>query len=457
MVKEEWRIHSTMMGSLSFAMFPFLIFGIAFMSTFLLSLIQSTVPAGSLAITIHVNYLMLGFMVGAFGLIGNEVMNRRFGQASLISYAARSLPLSGRRIFFTFVVKDIVYYFFLWVFPFWVGFALASPWTSVPLSHAFLLLVTLTLAFLYGLCLVFFLSALYARAKTAFWVILAVIAAALSLFWFLTGTNPAYLFPPITIYTHFAWPDFLGCCALVSVLLGAAVLLFDPESRSTENMYAPLVRHLSSPPRAPLAAKDLLDVYRSGGIVGQTFFSFFIPLVVIWFFLSLPGQILPAHGLIMVFAIVTGVIASTMYTWVTMFDSFGPYATLPVPVSTVISGKISTFSLLQILPASFIAGAAILSGEVAYLVPAVVLCLSVSFYVLGVTIWLTGLSPNVLVYDVRVLVTYMVLVGIALTTLSGIVYASPWNGLAAVALAVPAWLLIRKGKAKWDAREETGY
>ena len=84
MMKEEWRIHSTMFGSLSFAMFPVMIFGIAFMGSFLLPLMRTALPAGNLALVIHANFLMLGFMVGAFGLLAGEVMNRRFGQASLL-------------------------------------------------------------------------------------------------------------------------------------------------------------------------------------------------------------------------------------------------------------------------------------------------------------------------------------------------------------------------------------
>jgi hypothetical protein len=36
MMKEEWRIHSTMFGSLNFALFPVMICAIAFMGTFLL-------------------------------------------------------------------------------------------------------------------------------------------------------------------------------------------------------------------------------------------------------------------------------------------------------------------------------------------------------------------------------------------------------------------------------------
>jgi len=140
MMKEEWRVHSTMFGSLSFALFPVMIFGIAFMGSFLLPLMRTSFPSNNLALMIHASYLMLGIMVGGFGLLGNEVMNRRFGQASLLAYSARSLPLSERFIFTNFVIKDTVYYFFLWVFPFGLGFILASPFIGVPLANALLLL-----------------------------------------------------------------------------------------------------------------------------------------------------------------------------------------------------------------------------------------------------------------------------------------------------------------------------
>src|SRR5512137_45575 len=174
MMKEEWRVHSTMFGSLSFALFPVMIFGIAFMGSFLLPLMRSSFPSNNLALMIHASYLMLGIMVGGFGLLGNEVMNRRFGQASLLAYSARSLPLSEKFIFANFVIKDTVYYFFLWVLPFGLGYILASPWTGVPLAGALLLLLTLALSFLFGLCGIFFLSAVYARSR---WGLLLVLVA----------------------------------------------------------------------------------------------------------------------------------------------------------------------------------------------------------------------------------------------------------------------------------------
>jgi hypothetical protein len=461
MMKEEWRVHSTMFGSLSFAMFPVMIFGIAFMGAFLVPLMRTSLPAGDLTIIVHANYLMLGIMVGGFGLLGNEMMNRRFGQASFLSYSARSLPLSDRFIFTNFVIKDTVYYFFLWVFPFGFGYVLASPFIHVPLSSALFLLLTLTLSFLFGLCGIFFLSAVYGVSKPVLWALLLVIGAAVGAFSALTAMNPALLFPPLLLYTAFSWTNLILSCVILAILFSVSLLLFNPESVGSEKKYpdrfTPLMEWFKSLPNPPLAAKDTIDLYRSGSVVGQTIFSFILPLAVIWFFLSLMDRFFPPHGLLFLFAITTGVIASTMYTWVTMFDTFGPYACLPVAVSTLISSKLTTFSVLQLIPAVFIAVMAVLSGQAAYIIPAVVLGISVSFFAVSVMAWLCGLSPNVLVYDVKVLFVYLILVGIIITVFTSAAFANPYYALTAVILAIPAWLLVQKAKVRWDKVDPAGF
>ncbi len=461
MVKEEWRVHSTMFGSLSFALFPVMIFGIAFMGSFLIPLMRTTLPAGNLTLIIHANYLMLGIMVGGFGLLGNEVMNRRFGQASLLAYSARSLPLSEKFIFSNFVIKDTVYYFFLWVLPFGFGYILASPFTGVPLAGALLLLLTLTLSFLFGLCGVFLLSAVYARSRPVLWLILLASGVGLGGLAAMTGTNPVLFFPPLLLNSAFTMVNFLISCIVLALLFGIAIMLFNPEPVGSEKTYrdsfAPLMLRFSFLPNPPLAAKDSLDLYRSGSLIGQTIFSFLLPLAVIWFFLSLLGPFFPPHGLLFIFAITTGVIASTMYTWVTMFDSFGPYACLPVAVSTLITSKLTTFSVLQVIPAAFIAIVAILSGEAAFLIPAVVLGVSVSFFAVGVMAWLCGISPSVLVYDVKVLFVYLVLVGIVLVVFTSVAFTDPYFALSAVILAIPTWLLVQRAKVRWDAVDPEGF
>jgi hypothetical protein len=63
----------------------------------------------------------------------------------------------------------------------------------------------------------------------------------------------------------------------------------------------------------------------------------------------------------------------------------------------------------------------------------------------------------VLVYDVKVLFTDLVLVGIALTAFTAIAFANPLYALTSVLLLFPAWWFMRKAKVRWDAVDPAGF
>jgi len=159
MLKEEWRMHSNLFGNNGFSLFPVFIFLFTFFVSLVLPIFREIFTYAQIALGMHYLFLLLGGMVGAFGLIGREFMNRRFGQASLITYSSRTLPVSERLIFTNFLVKDIVYYFVLYVLPFIAGFSLAVALIPAGNFHLpvtlFLLLLTLSLSFMIGLSLVF--------------------------------------------------------------------------------------------------------------------------------------------------------------------------------------------------------------------------------------------------------------------------------------------------------------
>lgn len=460
MMKEEWRIHSTIFGSLSFALFPVMIAGIAFMSTFLLPLFGTVIPIQQLVLITHALFLLLGVMVGGFGLLGNEVMNRRFGQASLLAYSARTLPLSERFIFLNFVIKDTVYYFILWVFPFVAGFGIATPFLGIPLLYPLLLLVTLTLTFLTGLAWVFLLSTIYARSKRVLALagLLLVVVSVASLFF---GVDLIRTFPPLVLFDAFSPVVLLEALLLIIIPFAIAVQTFTTEQADATKRYpnrlTPLMKRLSFFPYPYLAAKDLLDLLRTGAAVGQTIFSFLLPLGLIWLFLSLIGSFLPHSALLLLFAILTGVLASTMYTWLTAFDTIGSYGCLPIAVRTIIFSKICAFSLLQAIPAVFLAIITITTGTGQYLPSVLVLGLAISFFGLSVTVYLTGLSPNVLVYDAKVLVTYLVSMAIVIIPLIILSFMNPLYPLAAVFLLIPAGYLVRRSYPRWERTDIEGF
>ena len=461
MFKEEWRMHSTLFGSMNFALFPVLIFGIAFMGAFLIPLICTMMDLSVLVILLHAGFALLGIMVGSFGLMGKEMMNRRFGQASLLAYSARSLPISEKRIFLNFVVKDIVYYFILWVLPFCAGFIVASPFLGMSLHYPLLVLLTLTLSFLTGLCAVFLLSAGYSRSKASFVVVIAGVAALAALFVFGWNGGVTALFPPLAVFYSFSAESIAVSVGVIFALFTLSIIFFTPEYQSAEkhykNMHTPLSHRLAGLPAHDLVAKDFIDLYRSGIGIGQTLFSFLLPLVLIWVMLSLMGGFLSPSNLLFIFAVVTGVISSTMYTWLTEFDAIASYMFLPLQISSVMKAKIESFAVLQVIPVLFLVGIAFFSGTAAYLPHALVLCLSVSFYALSVVVRLCGLSPASLIYNVRVFLTYLLLVGTPTLALIVLTFIRPFFAYAGILLLIPTWYLLQSGFQKWDSTDAVGF
>jgi hypothetical protein len=145
-----------------------------------------------------------------------------------------------------------------------------------------------------------------------------------------------------------------------------------------------------------------------------------------------------------------------MYTWLTEFDSFAAYIFLPVRTSDIIKAKAESFTVLQIIPVIFLVAAGILSDIPAYIPGAVVLCLSVSFFALSVQIRLCGLNPGILIYNVRVFLLYMLLIGPATLVLLALTTAGPAFAYAGVILFIPAWIMTNSGFKKWDNTEFAG-
>lgn len=90
-------------------------------------------------------------------------MNRRFGHASLIAFSSRTLPLSEKFILLNFFIKDIIYYFILWILPFVTGVYIAFAIKSIYIN--FFVLLTSIFCYFYCLSFSFFLSTIYVYSK----------------------------------------------------------------------------------------------------------------------------------------------------------------------------------------------------------------------------------------------------------------------------------------------------
>jgi len=461
MMKEEWRMHSTIFGSLGFALFPAVIATFALLGSLTLPLFADVFPYDVVALFAHALFLLMGVMVGSFGLMGREFMNRRFGQASLIAYASRSLPVSERRIFGVFLVKDTVYYILLYVLPFAAGFAVATPFIGLEPGLAVLAFVSLALAFLLGLSAVCFLSTLYARSVTLLAGTAAVLTVLALAAFRLGAITVSAVLPP---YAFFLDPKVepLAISLLLILVPAAASVLFvtvdyPDRTKRFKNSLDPLAERVGTLGSAHFIAKDALDLLRSEGGAGKVIFSFLLPLGLVWVCLRVLIRFIPGIDPLVVFAVLLGVISATIYNWLTEFDSFTSYAFLPVEVSEVIDAKLKSYALANLLPLGVLVLAAATSGGAGTFIPALAAFASVSAYTLAVTVYLTGLHPNVMLYSAGVFLRYLLAISPALLLLIFASILDPLYAFGSLLLILPAALLLSRGRTRWQAWEMPGY
>jgi hypothetical protein len=464
MIKEEWRMHSNMFGNGGFALFPVFIFLFTFFVSLVLPIFREILTDAQIALGIHYFFLLVGGMVGAFGLMGREFMNRRFGQASLIAYSSRTLPVSQRLIFANFLVKDIVYYFVLYVLPFIAGFALAAEFVPAGNFHLpgvlLTLLLSLSLSFMIGLSLVFLLSTIYAHSGK---LLISGLLAAFIFLLFISGSlgsNVFYSLPSLSFFLNPSENHLLISLALIIVPSALSLIFlkvdFPQAKKSFPNSFSRLCGYLGSYRYAAFISKDSLDLKRSEGGLGKVIFSFLLPMVLIWMLLSALGEVIPALNILALFSLVLGVLSSSMYNWLTEYDIFSSYAFLPLRVSDMIKSKLNSYLLLNLVPFVLLSLLA-LKREPAALLQSLLLFVSISFYMVSILAYLTGLAPSINLYNGKTFAIYalsvvpLLLINIILSMFG------PYYVLVDLMLIPLAFFLLGKSFKKWDRIESPGF
>lgn len=463
MLKEEWRIHSTFFGTAMFGLFPLFIACLSFGMSFFIPVFRGMISGQSMILFAHYLFVFFGINVGAFGLFGSEFMNRRFGQASLLAYSSRTLPVTERSIFLNVVIKDIIYYLFLWIVPLIVGFGIASmTFLHIPLTITGLFLVTLPLSFLIGLSVIFFISMLYARSVPIF---IAIVTGLATWMGYHAVTSEAFFmqFSPIhyfftlqisSLWTSLGWVIIPSCLALV--LAKFDFPLFD--TQKYVNRFKGLSKTFGNGKFAPFMAKDVLDLKRSHGGFGKIFFSFFVPVVFIWIFVTYFVAYIPLLQFGAMFALLLGLFSSSIYTWLTEFDQFNQYLFLPVSVSTVLMSKLRNYLILNVLPILTLIVASFVKDHFAYILPAFLLYAVSSFYALSITMLLTGLSPNILLTNVKILFFYLLaILPVVLTLMILSVFTGIVLVVASLIIFGISFIILRFSFRKWNSTDHRTY
>ncbi|PIO00503.1 hypothetical protein COT72_02245 [archaeon CG10_big_fil_rev_8_21_14_0_10_43_11] len=445
LLREEWHIHASIVGNTSFALFALVVFGLCLAFAFVAPYIITHTQMMSFT---HYTFLVFGLMIGAFGLGGREVLNRRFGEVSFLAYSSRTLPIGLHTIFANFIIKDIVYYSAFLVIPFSVALLASAAITPLPFMRVLVSLLTLPLSFLLGLSLSFLISTLYTRAQiiAQALLIIAVVLGFVGITFFLSESIYQNALGPLAFYLTLN-PTYLvlTLCAIGAFLL-AATLLFSFEHFALAKSYPSLFgRQEKHSLLRAFIIKDLIDLRRSQGGFGKIFFSFLIPLMIVEVMIRVLLNIFSVSndGLLILFSVVIGITASTVYNWLTEFDLIDKYAFLPVSTKSILRAKTTLAYTIGATSGSFmlIISVLFLNASIEAFLLGLLVLSGVFAYTTNTLVLLTGLSPNILLFDAKIFMRYILFLAPVIIWMMFLSFAHP-NAQSTLLLGATSLVLL---------------
>jgi len=461
MVREEWRLHAELFGD-RFAAFPLLVAAVSGLGFWLLTL--TAVSTEAVAAGLHGLVFFFGLQVGTIGLVGRDALRDVLGDVTLLVFSARTLPVTWRRLLGVFLLKDLLYYSGLFLGPLALGYAAVALSTGAAPATVGLLWVTTTGAFALGVGTSMTLAGVGTRSRPLTVGLVAVVAVGIA-----TGRLDPVALSPLAFYQAPSLSTALTGFGPMLALAVVGPLAFQPAdsgvARTATDRYSRLRSMFGdaggSGSAGGVATRTVLEVARSSGSVWKVLFSMGVLFGVTALLVREVARataLAPSYGIAV--GTLLGLGAFTTYSWVTQFDDEREYLRYPVGMSEVFAGKRTAYLLLS-LPAGLVYLLASLvwvpAREVA--VGAVVFPL-VAVYVYGVTAYVTGLSPNELLFDTPLFAAF----GAALAVLSvplvvaALAYTAAPTVATGVALGVAALgavvgvVLSRRAGPRWGVK-----
>lgn len=426
MLKEEFRTHTKYSGKGRFLSFPAFVFVLSLGSGLTLDKMLETVSLERFAMFAHLSAFLYGLSVGAFGLMGREYLERRYGTSNYLVAMPYLLPMSFRTTFLGIFLRDAIFYVVLMLLPATLGLLAAAPFMGFHVTSIVLLFIATLLTFMIGMSLSFFASVVYIRNVRVFTAFTAAIAVLFASYGIFGVPSIETVLPSLGLQMNvrpFAYHSseallYGGASILVTVALTFAAyylvqVRISIASRQHEDLlpkYYSKVRFVDGLNRA-LVSKELLDLRRSG-IVAKMFFSLVLPLL----FLSFTtwyvnyGLAIPVGFNAVFYAAMVGFIGVMMYSWLNNVDLAEYYSFLPVTVPKLIRIRILVFLFLTLgISAFFVVAISVLNGETELLWLALVVMFVTSLYMVVLTAYLTGLKTNTFLFDTSVLMKFSLL------------------------------------------------
>jgi len=435
MLKEEIRLHTAFSHKLEFLLFPPMNFFFVLICCLLSKQLTARFDLEYFYYMLNSMLFLYGIFMGAFVFFGSDYVERQFGKVAFLISTPLHHPISFKKIYFAFLMHEVIFYFFFTIIPISLALIIATPIMGFSWVSVGLVILCGTLAFLIGISLSFFTANVYNRSIPLFFIVCVSIIGYILIMVALPGYE--YIFPTyqLQITRDVIW---LGVSAILPVLLiGFSELIITERPISREvtvrakNKYN-AARYRFFKGYSTLVAKEMLDVKRSR-MLWKILFSFTVPLVMISFgsYMIRSGLDVPMDFNLVFDGSLVGFFGIMIYSFLNFTDNLDYYEALPVSVPQVIKAKLIVFVLLTVgVSTVFLIIMGFVRGEFSTTPPfvglfplAFVVMIITSLYMVITTAYLTGLRTNSYLFNVTVLIKFniMAILPLALVTLTSFV------------------------------------
>jgi len=131
MIKEEWRKNSKLYNGRSFAAFPLVVLFFSMAWNYLVvefSSVSNMMVGHSLVAIAG----LIGVAVGFAGFSSRDAFDNVLGKSNYLVFSSKTLPVSKKKLYMDFFVKDTFFYLFLFVIPLSIGFMIPTGFTILP-------------------------------------------------------------------------------------------------------------------------------------------------------------------------------------------------------------------------------------------------------------------------------------------------------------------------------------
>jgi len=460
MLKEEARLHTSLYGGVSFYYFPLVLFLLSLFVSGVFMFIIDEINTEFYVMVSFMLFFLMGMMNGAFGIYAKDYLERRFGDIGRLFSNLTILPVSIQKIFFTTILKDVLFYLIWFVIPLYLGYAVIYIALESSLLHVLNQFISLLFVFMYGVLFAFLLSVLYEKYRKLFFSLM-ILVLVISLYVILTNFEIInYIIPylyymdPSLYYFGVMIVGLLMISGLISLLLGREFNTrvsegkVEVESSNLFNKYKLDVFLL----------KDYLDLKRTGGLFGKPFFNVLVPALILLFIFTNTLYFSVGDKDLLLFAILLGALAVSLFSSLLSSDAYAYYKFLPTGIDRFIKSKIKITLLLgSFYGILLLLLFALYTDSLNLLVHSYLIYLIFMLYNLGITFYLAGLNPQEYLLNSKVFLIYS---GLLLPMLfAGMFTVIFVDNLFVYLALLPIFALIsykflEKGFKKWERAEE---